>query len=709
MIRLLRFEILKIWKKRSFLTAVAALFVINLFLLWYTNLPDEETPPLSAYKQFSNDISTKNEEEKEAYFKELEKALEYGQLRYTNSLVQETALVDKLYEEFTRVSGYREYLSSIRESKKKLSGISIFQGRKKDTFSSQNIEKSAADYASLKEIPIRWQPSKGIEVATESRITDLLMFLSLFLFVGGLITEEKGLFYVTRATRHGIAAQGVTKLSSLLIHSIVTAAVMMGGNLIFAEITAGTGDWIVSIQSLAPYMESGFFINILEYLLVSVLTKGVVLFCFGLLLTIAAVGSKKAFMPYLTGIGILGISEVFYRWIPDYSWLCPLKYMNFAGLMETAELYGGYLNLNIGGIPVGRWSFGVIVLIIMGIAASSIGLFLFVRGNSLEVKKFRFSLRRRCRPCKSLFSHEAYKMLIANRGIFVLLCFVILLGYHSWSHTYYLSAGEQYYQNLMLQLEGKLNEKKEAQIRQEQKRYEDARARIQTIDGMVEQGEIDSDTAGMMKWEWESVLSFYPSFQRVEQQYERILQNGGEFVYDTGYLYLLGINDESYHIDLLLLFICMVITFYNGISMEYSKKSWFLLGATRLGRKKIIIRKVLVCIVCGVVMTLVSCLFQYGSVAKVFPMNQAGSLAQCIPYFKSMNIQIPIWGVLISAALLRILAVCVAGVVALGISAWRKNDMQSFFFGMLILVFPFVLKLMGIDAAGWIKNLLKIF
>ena len=65
--RLIPFEISKIWRKRSFLLSMCVLLMIHIFLLWYTSLPNEETVPLSAYKQLQTELSGKNETEKGKY------------------------------------------------------------------------------------------------------------------------------------------------------------------------------------------------------------------------------------------------------------------------------------------------------------------------------------------------------------------------------------------------------------------------------------------------------------------------------------------------------------------------------------------------------------------------------------------------------------------------------------------------------------------
>ena len=65
------FELLKIWKKRSFLACLGILLALNLFMLWYGNLPKEGKPPLSAYRMAAGDMSGMDEQEKWEYIKEL--------------------------------------------------------------------------------------------------------------------------------------------------------------------------------------------------------------------------------------------------------------------------------------------------------------------------------------------------------------------------------------------------------------------------------------------------------------------------------------------------------------------------------------------------------------------------------------------------------------------------------------------------------------
>ena len=245
--RLTAFELRKIWGKPSFLLSVCVLLAVNLFLMWYINLPDEGTPPLSAYKAFIEDIASMSESEKTDYIDDLKAKVdgiafvqtiqgmqnmgnEMGAalaqqemeanpglfeqyydlyqsgdyLIYTDSFAKESALIQELYEENSKVSGYTDYLESVQKNKDSLSGISIFGST--ENFSTRNTQKSAKDYDGLENTEIQWQPSRGISAAMENSVTDVLLLLGIFLFVGSLIAEEKekGLFNITRGTKYGL-------------------------------------------------------------------------------------------------------------------------------------------------------------------------------------------------------------------------------------------------------------------------------------------------------------------------------------------------------------------------------------------------------------------------------------------------------------------------------------------------------------------------
>ena len=103
--------------------------------------------------------------------------------------------------------------------------------------------------------------------------------------------------------------------------------------------------------------------------MLSILTKALVLFGFGAVLTVFCIGARMAALPFLAGAGIVGISALLYYFVPAGSVFSVLKYLNLVGLMKTENLYGGYLNFNLFGYPVSRLGLSLGLILLVGGAA----------------------------------------------------------------------------------------------------------------------------------------------------------------------------------------------------------------------------------------------------------------------------------------------------------------------------------------------------
>ncbi len=746
MIRIIPYELGKIWRKRSFLLSVGVLFLFHLFFMWYTSRPKEGTPPLAAYRAVWSEIAKMDEAEKGKYMEEIKKTIDGvcfvqnilsmqsfqnefggdlakqelqsnpgvfeqyydlyqsgGYLKFTASLYEEQAFINELYEEWQRVSGYGDYLREIQENKELLSEISIFGGQSSNTFSARNLEKSAGDYANLSDANIRFMPSKCITFAMEQIWTDLFLFLSVMLFVGGMITEEKDkkLFFVTRSTKYGILHSIAAKLAALFIHCIfITVLFYMAGLVFFAEST-GRPDMTAGIQSIAPYMECNLPISIGGYFILSILTKALVLFGIGALLTVFCILSGIAVMPFLIGFGMIGVSALLYYLIPYGSPFCVFKYINPVGLMKTENLYGEYLNFNIFGYPISRLSLSVALILLFCVVETGSSLLLFCKMKNMKAGKLRLTGFAPFKPHNNILCHEGYKILIMNRGLFIFLIFGVLLAYGSFDRTYTPSVMEQYYKDIMTELEGPLTDEKEAIILSEKKRYEEALQKIEQIEEMVSSGEMSSSAGDALKSQANMTLAFYPSFLRVEKQYDYIKAGGGSFVYDTGYLYLFGILEDTFSVDFLILSIGIILAVSGAVPMEYKTGAQLLLGATKTGKQKILLYKVVICSIAAAVLSLILIVCRAYHIASVYPMHCFGADIQSISHFMKFSVRIPIGTFLLLFVFLQGISAILIAWLTITISVWRKNQVQTVFFALLLLVVPMVLKQLGFEMAKW--------
>lgn len=744
MCRLISFELQKVWCKRSFLFSVCTLLILNVFLLWYTNLGGERTPELSSYKRFQSDIAAMSEPEKTAYIENLKQTIDGvsfvrsilamqnsemgavlavqemnahpgmfeayynlyvsdGYLHYTNSLELESVFIDELYAEEYQVATYDAYLRSVQERKDVLGGVSIFGKQDENSFSFRNVQKSAADYAGLTTDGIRWIPSKTIVSTIESTWTDIFLILLVFLFIGILITEEKQkeLFYITRSTKYGISHCILSKLSALFIHCLVFSAVFFCLNYLFFGFSAGWCDVTAKLQSLAPYTETNLSISILGYLLLSVLTKSLIIFGTGAMLTAVCILSENVVLPYLLGLLFWAISWMLYQFIPAVSKLSMAKHINLFGILRTENLYGTYLNLNFGGYPFSRVVLSWIVIGIVVLSGIILTYVFFLKGKGLQIKRLAKRFTFPFRPHNSLIRHESYKILITNHALAILLVFGTLIGYNELRSPYTPSVQEQYYRDIMLQLEGQHTDEKNRLIESEAERYRQAFEEINRIDAAVASGELDEKNGESMKLKWYGVTAFYPAFQRVEQQNQFVSENGGKYIYDIGYLYLLDILGDGTLNDFLFLTMGIILAFSHVVSMEYQNGAWGILYATRKGKHGIITRKIVVCVLATAIFSALPLVCRFISVSAAFPIHGLLFAARNIPFYHNWASHIPAIGLILLKLILQVISGVILTTVMIVFSGWRKSHIQAIFFGFLILCVPIILTVLGFDFAKW--------
>ena len=737
---LIYFELKKIWNKKSFVFITCLLLIINIFFLWYTNLENEKRPSLSSYKMFQTEILNMSESEKEEYVKKLKKDIdgiyfvidilnmqknEMGSsfveqelnenpgvfetyykiyksgnyLHFTSSLEQEQIFINEIYNEQVKVSGYDDYLEGIKKDKGKLEGISIFNNQDESNFSTRNIKKSTKDYSELNSSNVKFIPSKTIVSTIENIGTDILLILITFLFIGNLITEEKEkkLFYVTRSTKYGVVHSIFAKIIALFIHCIIFSILLFSINYLFFGIFGGFNDLGIKLQSLAPYMESNFNGSILEYLIISILTKGIVVFGIGTIITAICIISDSMILPYILGISFLSISWLFYKIIPAVSSLNIIKHLNIFGILKTENLYGSYLNFNFFEYPISRITFSWIMIV----GLLGLGIFLcikfFLKGKSLELKRSTKNFILKFKPHTSLFKHELYKILITNKGIIIILIFSLLICYNELQRRYSPSLQEQYYQNIMLKLEGKPTEEKTQLIKAEKSRFDEAFSKISEIDEQIAKGEINDTTGEAMKVKWYSITAFYPTFEKVLEQDKYVKENDGNYIYDTGYLYLFGVMDEGILNDFILLTLSIIFMFCNVMAIEYQNKAVNILQATNKGKKAIIKTKVKATIIIVLLFCILPFVCRFISVSSTFPINGFLLSAKDISIYHNLSSGILVIGLILLKIFIQVFSGIILAMLILTISAWKKNNVQTIFLGLLILFVPLVLVLLGFE------------
>lgn len=733
-------ELERIWKKKAYLLLVFTVIVLQIFILWYSGTYRSKDTPLSGYRKLNEELSAMSEQEKAKYLAEekelmdamlfeeksqmylsqdtelgkayeervLKKNMDYYNeyldlylsgkyLKYTDNLENESALIYGACEEFEKVNGYADYIEEVSSSKDRLSQISIFASQENSaSFSEKNIEKSAKDHAGMESIETSYFSAKGIEKAFEFSVTDIFILLLVVYFSMQLVWEEKetGLFAVTRATKRGRGYYIAAKLMALVIHVVVTTVALFGIQYIWYGVNAGFINLAMPIQSVAAFMESSLRWNLLEMMIAVVFSKIVASLLIGSVVLFFALLAKLVWIPWLAVLLFITTGVGCYELVDIHSAFAVFKYIPFFGLFQGDQLYGRYMNVNLFGSPVsGMWICLLTnsILTVVLVAVNIIVFLYFFEVNIATSKGKGFQIK----PLgRSLLGQEMYKIFVMNKAFLVVIIFLISIGYVQYHTNYKLSAGEIYYQNIMHELEGPLDEQKEKRIETEQKKYDDAFAQIANIESLEAEGKISELKAGNMKNKYEMIVSFYPQFEKVFVHYDRAKEENIPFLYDTGYRQLFWMNGSSDGLmqELLIAAIAIVLAFGSVLSMEREKKSWMLLGTTYVGKRKITKMKWLICFLCAFMLGIYSWIFRLVMINSKYPLGKVWYSAKCMLGYSAIDV--PLILLMLLEAVVHILIYIGMTSIVLAISAKREKTVEVYIFSTIFLIVPFVLVLL---------------
>lgn len=135
--------------------------------------------------------------------------------------------------------------------------------------------------------------------------------------------------------------------------------------------------------------------------------------------------------------------------------------------------------------------------------------------------------------------------------------------------------------------------------------------------------------------------------------------------------------------------------------MEYQSGSLFLIGATKAGKRRILLRKALIGALMAAALTVIPILCRLYRISTVYPLCSLGAAIRDIPHFSGFAVSMPIICFILLFAFSQILSSVLAAWLTMAISVWRKNQAQTVFFALLVLAVPMLLKLLGFDVAKW--------
>ena len=562
------------------------------------------------------------------------------QLAYLNARLEENGMSRQYFllryviSDVEKVADYKGYLQSIADSAEKYSRLSIFMDG--DEFSKRNVEKTAAVYASLPEIiPIPGK-SRGVVMASWYNGSVMLGFIFVLYIVFLLVTREKeiGSLNLTMTTKHGHARHGAVKLAMCLIASLVSAFTLEAENWIIADIYYGLGDMSRPIQSIPEYQPSVFDISVFGFMLITAAFRILCVFMAGILVFFIACRSRS--LPGLAGklALVFGIEGALYYVVSGKSIWGLLKYINIYTGLDSQELLGNYMNLNLFGYPV--WYLPVFIGFAVTVitAFSVLSLRAYERMQSLP-GGCKLKLPRLSVGSSSVFIQECYRYFICERVLLILLAFAVvrMITFNPVRETFAFQE-DIYYKQYMMQLEGMYSDEKEEEIAGEDRKYAEITEKATSASAAT-----DDDSIMNLIWmKYNDETAHFKVLDKVRDQARYLKENQGAFLYDQGYRILTG-EDSGKEADILLALtsgLLMVICSVFMYGPDYQAGTDRMIRAARRGRGYLFARREFIgtftlLIIFGVtyIPYILSVLGAYGTQGMDFPACSVRCLEWC--------------------------------------------------------------------------------
>ena len=537
-----------------------------------------------------------------------------------NGMSRQYFLLRYVISDVEKAAGYEDYLQSIADSAEKYGRLSIFADG--DEFSKRNVEKTAAVYASLPEIEPVPGKSRGVVMASRYNGSVMLGFIFVLYIVFLLVTREKeiGSLNLTMTTKHGHTRHGAVKLVICLIASVGISLALEAENWIISAFYYGLGNMSRPIQSIPEYQPCVFAISISGFMLITAAFRMLCVFMAATLVFYMACRSRS--LPGLAGklALVFGIEGALYYVVSGKSIWGLLKYINIYTGLDSQELLGNYMNLNLFGYPV--WYLPVFT----GFAVVIITVFSVFSLRAYEKMQsipggHKLKLPRLSVGTSLVFLQECYRYFICERVLLILLAFaVVRVIIFSPVHETFAFQEDIYYKQYMLQLEGMYSEDKEAEIAREDKKFAEITEKATAVSAA------NDETA------------HFKVLDKVREQARYLKEKQGAFLYDQGYRILAG-EDSGKEADILLALtsgLLMVICSVFMYGPDYQAGTDRMIRGTRRGRRYLFARRevigtIVLLIIFGVtyIPYIFSVLNAYGTQGLDFPACSVHCLEWC--------------------------------------------------------------------------------
>lgn len=685
------------------------------------------TDKLEYQKAVKQEISEMPPTEAEKWLEQKQKVMEEQEQRnlengsYDVSLVYQTQVLSEEQEKIEYLSGYPDYLSNILEDSNNLSSISIF--KKSNSFAAKNLEKTREDYEGLRDIKVSYGSYEGLTTVMDYDAAHYSILIFTFLLVWSFFEDEKKglkcIFYATPGGRSRLAWQRIGVLAGGVGAFTLLAYVLLF--LCSFSLYGGIGDTGNSIQSVKMFQTCTLPLSVRGYMLYFVFMHMVFSFIMSLFIWMMLLLWRNRFVAAAVLILLIAGETVLCFSLKEQSVIAFFKYANLYQMINPVEMLGTYRNYSVAGMLVNSFTAFSVMTAAVGVVCTVVCISISVRRKTIaSAGKLEIVLKHFFKKVSrayhkiiaglSLFGMELYKVFIMKKGILFLILWCYLLFsavdttkglsmggspllqevYAQYSgpddgqlRYYYLEPNQKLLEEVDRQYgmaqddyeAGRLTEERMYAVSMRYQSYDSLRNTLNSIQGQLAYMERVKSETGIRVW-------------FLNQKGYKIMMTGDGLYEGAGY----G-RQESYalYAVILLVFLLTGVFSYDrscGIEKLLYGTPY---GRNRLFHIKIAMAAFLCFLICGVTYGL-----EFYQIQSLYPMNCWKAPVQSLTFMEKFPLKISIGAFVVWLEVIHVLTLFAVSMMVYLFSVYLQ-ELKGLLAGLLILVLPTVMYLLGID------------
>lgn len=671
--RILRYELKKLFSYKSFLFIIAAVLVMSIVsTLW--DIAGRHASP-DEYRQIYSAIQSMSEEEAEAYITRQIDIAFSGEGGFSPDAICSAR------DRYVQIKGYGGFLDYIKERCRSITGISFFAAE--DSFAYKNALKTETVYDNVKINSLPFEVSEGVEIVLFNDISDILLVFAIFASAIFVFTKDKeiGILNLLHSYRKGRGSLCINKLLVLLIFSALANLVFIGANLAIGGFTYGLGDLTRPIQSVNGFFECSFNLSLWQYLLITFIFKSLGGFLWGVLFAFICSFSGNNAQIYGISVVVAVTEVLLYTKISTLSNYGLLHDFNLVSFIKPNNIFSTYRNINLFNEPFNA------LIVIPVVWTTLIALLIFAVVKTFAVEKNReyrkifLGIRRKSIKHKvhgKLYYAFHKSFALQKTGYLVAGWLVAVVIFHL-SFTKPADLTDYYYKDYTTDNSGAVTAQTDEVIRID----EELMSSDTTIERMQEiQGELQREGAlFMFKSRCEAIR---------DSKYDT------EIFYDTGYKRAFGVNGNTESLQMaLLIMIFTALTVSPLISFDRSRGLTSVIYSTASGNKSYLKHSIIVTVTLSVFASIAVMLPYLFNILSKYGMQGINLPVQSLEYFADFALPLNVWQYAFGFFLVRTAIFTICSLAMLLVSKHSKSRFSATLINVTVFVMLVLIMVVG--------------